>query len=131
MAVTIADADSYIALNVIITEDWTDSDEAKKTRLLNVAQSTLNRVYSQYTIPDNAVYEFAAILARAFNDTNVQKQNGVKSFGIKGISFTFDGGPDALEALIPSTTKHLIGEENGVDLGGTTGKAKRVSWTVI
>lgn len=131
MAVTIADADAYIALNVIVTEDWTDSDEAKKTRLLNVAQSTLNRVYSQYTIPDNAVYEFAAVLSRAFNDTNVQKQNGVKSFSVDGIQFTFNGGPDAIEALIPSTTKHLIGLENDVDLGGSTGKAKRVRYTVL
>ena len=35
MAVSIADADSYISQNVIDTEDWADADEAKKQRMLN------------------------------------------------------------------------------------------------
>ncbi|MDQ0154915.1 hypothetical protein [Robertmurraya andreesenii] len=130
MAVTINDADLYIDQNVIVIEDWTDSDDAKKQRLLNVAESTLKRVYPQYTIPDNAVYEYAAVLATAFNDTNVQKQNGVKSFSISGIQFTFNGGADDLESLIPPSALHLIGVENGIDLGGSS-KAKRVKWTVM
>lgn len=132
MAINTFDADSYIETNVIVVEDWADSDEAKKTRLLNVALSTLSRIYSQYTIPDNAVYEYAAVLARAFNDTNVQKQNGVKSFSISGISFTFEGGKDSIESLIPTAAIALIGKENDVDLGGaTSGNAKRVKWTVL
>jgi hypothetical protein len=130
MAISTFDADSYIETNVIVVEDWTDCDEAKKQRLLNVALSTLNRVYPNYMIPDNAVYEYAAVLATAFNDTNVQRQNGVKTFQVAGISFTFDGGKDSVESLVPSTAKALIGKENGVDLGGSSG-GKRLKWTVL
>jgi L-cysteine desulfidase len=129
MAVTIVDADTYIELNVIVIDDWTGSDEAKKTRLLNVALSTLTRVYAQYTIPDEAVYEYAAVLSVAFNDTNVQKQNGVKQFSVAGISYMFDGGKDTVESLIPSVSIDLISKANGVTLGGAG--RKRVKWTVL
>ncbi|AZU61069.1 hypothetical protein [Neobacillus mesonae] len=129
MAVNIIDADSYIALNVIVIEDWTDSDEARKQRLLNVALSTLNRVYPKYTIPDNAVYEYAAVLARAFNDTNVQKQDGVKTVQLSNLLITFEAGKDSLESLIPAVAVDLISKENGVMLGGSGGK--RVKWTVL
>ena len=129
MAVNIIDATTYIESNVIVIDDWTDSDEAKKQRLLNVALSTLTRVYSQYTIPDEAVYEFVAVLSVAFNDTNIQKQNGVKQFSVSGISYTFDGGKDSVESLIPSVALDLIGKANGTSLGGTG--AKRVKWTVL
>jgi hypothetical protein len=129
MAVNIIDADSYIESNVIVIDDWIDSDEAKKQRLLNVALATLTRVYPTYTIPDEAVYEFAAVLAVAFNDTNVQKQNGVKQFSVSGISYTFDGGKDSVESLIPTTAIALIGTANGVSLGSSGGK--RVKWTVL
>ena len=129
MAVNIIDATTYIESNVIVIDDWTDSDEAKKQRLLNVALSTLTRVYSQYTIPDEAVYEFAAVLSVAFNDTNIQKQNGVKQFSVSGISYTFDGGKDSVESLVPSVALDLIGKANGTSLGGTG--AKRVKWTVL
>ena len=129
MAVNIIDADSYISTNVIIIEDWTDSDDAKKQRLLNVALSTLSRVYPTYTIPDNAVYEYAAVLAVAFNDTNVQKQNGVSHFSVGDITYIFDGGKESIESMIPTITLHLIGEANSVDIGGTGGK--RVKWTVL
>jgi hypothetical protein len=129
LAVNIFEADSYIEENVIVIEDWTDSDDSKKQRLLNVGISTLNRVYPSYTIPDNAVYEYAAVLARAFNDTNVQKQNGVKNFSVAGVSFTFNGGADTLESLIPTTAIDLISKANDVSLGGSGGK--RVKWTVL
>jgi hypothetical protein len=129
MAVNIIDADSYIESNVIIIDDWIDSDEAKKQRLLNVALSTLTRVYSQYTIPDEAVYEFAAALSVGFNDTNVQKQNGVKQFSVAGISYMFDGGRESVESLIPSVAVDLIGKANDVSLGSQGGK--RVKWTVL
>ena len=125
MAVNIFDADSYIESNVIVIEDWTDSEDAKKQRLLNVAQSTLARVYPTYTIPDNAVYEYAAVLATAYNDTNVQKQNGVKTFAVAGISFTFGNGKETIESLIPNTTRALIGTANNVKL------YSRVKWTVL
>jgi hypothetical protein len=129
MAVNIIDADSYIESNVIVIDDWIDSDEAKKQRLLNVALSTLTRVYSQYTIPDEAVYEFAAVLSVAFNDTNVQKQNGVKQFSVAGISYMFDGGRESVESLIPSVAVDIIGKANNVSLGSQGGK--RVKWTVL
>jgi hypothetical protein len=130
MAVNIIDADSYIESNVIVIDDWTDSDDDKKQRILNVAQSTLNRVYSQYTIPDEAVYEYAAVLAVAFNDTNVQKQNGVQQFSVAGISFTFRTGKESIESLVPSTAIDLIGKANNVSLFGGQG-GKRVKWSVL
>jgi hypothetical protein len=123
MAVNTFDADSYIESNVIVIEDWSDSDDDKKLRLLNVASATLTRVYPNYTIPDNAVYEFAAVLSVAYNDTNVQKQNGVKQFSVSGISYTF-GGKESIESLIPSVARSLIGKANGVTLS-------RVKWTVL
>lgn len=125
MAVNIFDADSYIELNVIVIDDWTDSDDDKKQRLLNVAQSTLTRVYPTYTIPDNAVYEYAAVLAMAYNDTNAMKQNGVRSFAVAGISFTFGTGKETIESLIPNTARAIIGTENNVKL------YSRVKWTVL
>lgn len=124
MAVDVFSADSYIETNVIVIEDWTDCDDEKKQRILNVALSTITRVYPTYTIPDEAVYEFAAVLATAFNDTNVQKQNGVKQFSVAGISYMFDGGKDRIDSLIPATAKNLIGKANGVTLS-------RVKWTVL
>jgi hypothetical protein len=129
LAVNIFDADSYIEMNVIVIEDWADSDEAKKQRLLNVANSTMARVYPTYTIPDEAVYEYAAVLAVAYNDTNVQKQNGVKQFSVAGISYMFDGGKDSVESLIPAAAVDLIGKANGISIGGAGGK--RVKWTVL
>lgn len=131
MAVNITDADAYIGLNVITTEDWTDADEAKKQRILNVASRTLTNRYSTYVIPDNAVYEFSAVLATAFNDTNVNGRNGVKSFSLSGVaSFSFADGMDKpIEALIPAESIRLINEANP-DL--TPLKAGRTAkWTVL
>lgn len=130
MAITVFDADSYIETNMLVIEDWTDSDDERKQRLLNVAQTTLARVYPTYVIPDNAVYEYAAVLATAFNDTNVQRQNGVKSFSVAGIQYTFNYGRDIIELLVPPNAKDLIGKENGVMISGNMG-AKRVRWTVL
>jgi hypothetical protein len=129
MAFNMFDADYYIETNVIVIEDWVDCDEDKKIRLLNVANSTMARVYPSYTIPDEAVYEFAAVLSVAFNDTNVQKQNGVKQFSVSGISYMFDGGKVSIESLIPAAAIDLIGKANGISIGGTGGK--RVKWTVL
>jgi hypothetical protein len=129
MAVNVFDADSYIESNVIVIEDWVDSDEAKKQRLLNVALSTLSRVYPNYTIPDESVYEFAAVISVAFNDTNTQKQNGVKQYSVAGISYMFEGGKESVESLIPAAAVDLIGKANGISIGGAGGK--RVKWTVL
>jgi hypothetical protein len=64
MALDIYSADSYIETNVIVIEDWTDCDEDKKQRLLNVANSTLSRVYPDYTIPDKRSMNFRLFLQR-------------------------------------------------------------------
>jgi hypothetical protein len=128
MAVNITDANTYIQANVIDNEDWLDADDAKKQRILNVAATTLQRRFHQYTIPDEAVYEFAAILAVVFNDTNRLKQHGIESFSIDGVgSFKFRGGQVDVEALIPKTALALIGDANGVQLSG----GRRVMWTVL
>lgn len=128
MALDIYSASSYIEANVIDIEDWTDSDDAKKQRLINVASQILMRKYSEYTVPDDAVYEYAANLAVAFNDTNRLNNQGIASFSITGVaSFNFkDTNKRDLESFIPKTALDLIGEANGVKLGGRT-----VKWTVL
>lgn len=128
MAVTLDDANDYIAANCIDIEDWTDADEAKKQRILNVASRTLTSKYPQYTIPDAAVYEFANELAIAFNDTNRLQIQGVASFGITGVAnFTFkDWAKSGVEAWIPQSALDLIGAENGVSLS-----RRATKWTVM
>jgi hypothetical protein len=128
MAVNITDANAYITANVIDIEDWQDADDAKKQRILNVAESVLSRKYSQYTIPDEAVYEYAAALAVAFNDTNRLNNHGIASFSITGLgSFNFKNTLRRdLDAFIPQTALDLIGEANGVKLS-----RKSVKWTVL
>lgn len=128
MAINITDADLYIDQNVIDVEDWQGSDGDKKTRLLNVAARTLDTKYADYVIPDNAVYEFAAALAVAFNDTNRLNNHGIASFSITGVgSFNFkDTLRRDIETFIPKATLDMIGAENGVKLGG-----KSIRWTVM
>jgi hypothetical protein len=131
MALNITDADTYISLNVIHIEDWTDSDSQRKQRLINVASRTLTTKFSDYVIPDEAVYEFAAKLATIFNDTNVQAQSGVQGFSLSGVaSFTFKGDiPTDLDRMIPKQVGDLISAANPdlppVKLG------RRVGWTVL
>jgi hypothetical protein len=128
MAVNLTDANTYITSNVIDIEDWQDADDEKKQRILNVAESALTRKYSQYTIPDEAVYEYAAALAIAFNDTNRLNNQGIASFSITGLgSFNFKNTLRRdLDAFIPQTALDLIGEANGVKLS-----RKSVKWTVL
>jgi hypothetical protein len=129
MAVTIADADAYIGANVIDVEGWTDADDAKKQRILNVAFRTLSVKYPTYVIPDEAVYETAAAFATAFNDTMVQAQRGVQSFSLSGVaSFNFREAARDLVDLIPQTALDLIAEENP-DLPKPA--KRRVGWTVL
>lgn len=133
MAVNIGAAEAYISLNCIVIEDWTDSDEATKQRILNVAARTLSTKYPKYTIPDNAVYEFANVLATVFNDTNKLAKQGITSFQIDGVGqFVFNNsgvtGPDVdISRFIPQSALDIIGAENG---GITIGK-RRVSWSVM
>lgn len=128
MAISITDANVYIDANVIDVEDWQDADEAKKTRLLNVAQRTLTTQFSRFTIPDAAVYETAAAFATAFSDTMAQAQRGVQTFSLSGVaSFTFKYGTRDLTELIPQTALDQISTENG----GVPLSKRRVGWTVL
>ncbi|MEN2464912.1 hypothetical protein [Ornithinibacillus sp. JPR2-1] len=120
--ITTPAADEYIEAHIIDIEDWQESDDSKKQRILNAAETTLKRRFKRYTIPDSAVYYFAAWLAIVFNDTNRYQQQGVAGYAITGVaSFTFkennvksSGTP--LASLIPDEVFELIGEENGIDL---------------
>lgn len=120
-----AEATVYIEANIVSNEDWMDADEAKKQRLLNVANRTLTDKYEGLTIPSEAVYEFSAFLAIAFNDTNKMQQQGVAGFSITGVgSFTFKennvgsavGQP--IEELVPNSVKRLLEKANNVKLAG-------------
>ncbi|OME37886.1 hypothetical protein BSK46_14240 [Paenibacillus odorifer] len=125
MATTVEDATAYINVNCISIDDWTDADDAKKLRIVNVAGRTLTNKYAQYTIPDAAVYEYANELAIAFNDTNALQQQGVASFGLTGVAnFTFkDWAKTGLDAWIPDIALELISAANGgVKLGRKTAK---------
>lgn len=130
MALSITDADAYIALNVINIESWEDSEDDRKQRIINVASRTLSMKFSKYVIPDNAVYEFAAYLAFQLNDTNVQAQGGVRSFSLSGVaSFTFkDDIPTEFSDMIPKHVLDMINEANP-DLPNVGGR--RVGWTVL
>ncbi|MGN9867315.1 hypothetical protein [Bacillus swezeyi] len=128
MALSVEGADEYINSFTVDNEDWNDYATEKKQRIINVAEDVLVRKFPDYTIPDNAVYEFANVLAISYNDTNRLNKQGVASFSITGVaSFNFK---DTLnvddESLIPKKTLDLIGEENGVKLGG-----RRIQWTVM
>ncbi|CAM2951773.1 hypothetical protein PASE110613_09125 [Paenibacillus sediminis] len=122
MAISVALADFYINANCIDIDDWTDADTAKKQRILNVAENTLTRAYSQYTIPDEAVYEFSNTLVVAFNDTNKLAQQGLTGFTVDKVgSFNFkdafvNGVGADLRKFIPQSALDLIGDANGVTL---------------
>src|SRR5690606_22193293 len=106
----LTDATEYVRLNSLDNEDFLDAEDERKTAVLNVAHRTLARKYSGYTITDEAVYLFAPILAAAFNDTNKMQQQGIASFSVKGISFTFkDWAKKDLDALIPPEVADMIG----------------------
>ena len=129
MTLNIMDADTYINVNCVDIEDWSDSDEAKKQRIVNVASRKLTTKYAQYTIPDTAVYEYSNELAIAFNDTNRLQQQGVAAVGLTGVaSFTFkDWAKTGLDAWISDTVLDLISAENG----GVKLSRRAVKWTVL
>lgn len=103
-------ATEYIRLNTLDSEDFLGATDDRKTALLSVSDSTLKRKFSGYTIPNEAVYTFANVLASAFNDTMVQAQRGVASFAVKGITFTFkDWMKTDIDDLIPDEAYALIG----------------------
>lgn len=118
----LAVATDYVRLNSMDYEDFIDSDDSDKTRTLNVALRTLLRKYNGYVIPDEAVYLFSAVLASAFNETNKLSQQGVASFSVRGIAFTFkDWAKKGLDDLIPEEVTDIIGAPTG----------RQVKWTVM
>ncbi|QIG62524.1 hypothetical protein [Sporosarcina phage Lietuvens] len=118
----LAVATDYVRLNSMDYEDFIDSDDSDKTRTLNVALRTLVRKYNGYPIPDEAVYLFSAVLAAAFNDTNKMAQQGIASFSVRGIAFTFkDWAKKGLDDLIPEEVTDIIGAPSG----------RQVKWTVM
>lgn len=124
----LVEATEYVTLNTLDNEDFIDAEDTRKTALLNVASRTLTRKFTDLTIPNKAVYLFSAVLAAAYNDTNKMSQQGVASFSIKGMSFTFkDWAKTGLDGLITDEVIDLINEENGTKLA--TGRTAK--WTVL
>jgi len=133
MAATIADADVYIDANVIMAEDWLDADTAQKQRILSTAQRIFAEKFPGYTIPDNAVYEFCAVLAVNFNDTNRLFQQGLAGFSITGVGSWTDkqGARKDIYDMIPRTAVELINAEpKNADLP-RLGTGRAVKWTVL
>lgn len=128
MTWNLTEATDYIRLNTLDNEDFIDADDERKIALLNVSKRTLDRKFTGKTIPNEAVYVFAATLGAAFNDTNKLQQQGVAGFSISGISFTFkDWAKRSIDFLIPQEVYDIIGDANGGEkLGG-----RNVTWTVL
>ncbi|MEC3196771.1 hypothetical protein P9Z84_29420 [Bacillus cereus] len=112
-------ATEHIDAYVISNEDWHDADNDKKVRLMNAAGRTLTKKFKGNTIPDNAIYEFAAYLAIVYNDTNKMQQQGIASFSVTGVgSFTFKENNvksavgQSLSDMIPDSVVELIEEVN-------------------
>lgn len=115
------EATEYIRLNTLDNEDFLDGEDERKTALLNVASRTLTRKYSGYTIPEEAVYLFSAVLAAAFNDVNKLQQQGVASFSVRGIQFSFkDWAKKGLDDLITDEVADIIGAPSGRQVRWTT-----------
>lgn len=135
MAVNLTDADTYISANVIDSDEWTGTDAAKKQRILTVASRTLAGLYVDYTIPDNAVYEYAAVLATVFNDTGRLQRQGVASFNVSGVtSFTFaaTGAPaDGVERYVPKISTDLINADQANIDAKLPSVGGRIRWTVV
>jgi len=116
----LAEATEYITLNAIDNEDYLDADDTTKTRLLNVSERTLKRVFKGYDIPDEATFLFAAHLGALFNDTTIMAQRGIASFNVSGIGFTFkDWAKKELDELVPQEVADIIAEANP-DKGGNS-----------
>lgn len=113
MAINITDADAYITANTLDNEDWQSLDDQRKTAFLNVAQRVLGERFPDVdALPDEAVYLFANNLAWAYNDTNKYARQGVASFSVKGISFTFKdvaGRTKVAADFIPDSVFVMLG----------------------
>jgi hypothetical protein len=126
-------ADAYIDSFVIVSEDWDDCDPERKIRIINVAQRSLVGKYADYTIPDEAIYEYCAVLATSYNDTNKLGRQGVSSMSIAGaVSFTFN--QHVLiegDALIPKAAVDMINAEPDNATLPKLSAGRAVKWTVM
>lgn len=129
MSVTLLAANEYLANFFIDVDDWNESEDPKKTRILNVANRTLIDTFEGYVIPDEAVYEFCGTLAIAFNDTNRLQSHGVAGFSVTGVSsFTFKEnnvrtpGASNFSEMIPDSVRKMVAKANGGSLDVGTGK---------
>lgn len=127
---SIEQADSYMQQHIIDVSDWESSDDAKKTRMLNVANRTLVDTFPTLTICAEAVYEYAAVLAVAYNDTNKLNAQGIASFSITGVgSFTFKDAK-TIEELIPNTAIKLLEKANNTTLSKKGSGSITIRYTV-
>ena len=114
-------ADEFIRFNWLDTDDWFASDTTRKTALCNVAWRVLTRKFSDYEIPDEAVYLFAAVLASIRNDVFKATQNAeVIDVGDTRVTLKQTNKTE-LDDLIPRLVYDIIGAPY----------KPRVLWTVL
>ncbi|CAH0304966.1 hypothetical protein [Priestia megaterium] len=128
MVWNLTEANEYIKFNAIDNEDFLDSDDDRKQMLLNVSKRTIDRKFKDIEIPNEAYYLFGSALGAIFNDTNKMAQQGVASFGVSGINFTFkdgigskNGAPVDLAGFIPDEVYEMLG----------VSRARTMKWTVL
>lgn len=134
MAITVLDATDYISKFCVDVEEWLDNiEDEQRERCLNVSNRTLLREYADLTIPDEAVFEFANVLAILFSDTNKSQFHGVNTFTVNGLgTWDFKGAGVKLPSdinfadYIPRISKDLIAQVNGLPL-----KNQKVKWTGV
>lgn len=108
------EAADFIKYHAIDNEDFLGADNDVQIKLLNVSKAALTRKFKGLIIPNNAVYLFAATIGALYNDTNKLAQQGVASFSISGISFTFkDWAKKSITDYITEDVTELISEANG------------------
>ena len=117
----LAAADEFIRFNWLDTDDWFAADTTRKTALCNVAWRVMTRKFSDYEIPDEAVYLFAAVLASIRNDVFKATQNAeVIDVGDTRVTLKQTNKTE-LDDLIPRLVYDIIGAPY----------KPRVLWTVL
>lgn len=125
----LVEATEYIKYNAIDNEDFLGADDDTKIKLLNVARNVLTRKFKGLVIPEKASYMYAATLGAIYNDTNKLAQQGIASFSISGISFTFkDWAKKDIEDYITDDVTELISEANG-NIPVSSGRS--VKWVTL
>lgn len=128
--IDVHNASIYFYDNVIDIEDWENYDEGKRTRILNVAKNTLLQKYSNLIIPNEAIYEFAAVLAVLFNDINKNQFYGVSNYALTGVSsysFKNTSVGNLYETYIPELSIKLIERANGIVFNKTEVRVGRTT----